>query len=172
MKKSVMFAISIVMIVSMLAGCAPKATEAPTTAPVEPTTAPGQPTTAPVEPTAAPVEPTAVPAPDLPSEAIVAIGADPSNLGPFVGMSMGRISVLTTMYEYLFFVVGEELTPYVAKSYEQTGDTTFDVTLFDYVTDSAGNKITAADVAWAYNAAIAANAYRPLGDVEFGYSHR
>ncbi len=168
MKKSVMFAISMIMIIAMLAGCAPKATEAPavaTEAPVVATEAPAVATEAPVAATEEPVAVAEEPAPDLPSEVIVAIGADPSNLGPFVGMSMGRISVLTTMYEYLFFVAGEELTPYVAKSFEQTGDKTFVVTLFENVTDSAGNPITAADVAWAYNAAIAANAYRPLGDV-------
>jgi len=166
MKKSAMIAITIVMIMAMLASCAPKPTEAPTTAPVEPTTVPALPTSAPVQPTSAPVQPTSPPAAAIASKAIVAIGADPSNLGPFVGMSMGRISVLTTMYEYLFFVAGEELTPYVAKSFEQTGDKTFVVTLFDYVTDSVGNHITAADVAFSYNSAMAANAYRPLGDVE------
>lgn len=168
MKKSVIIAITVVMIMAMMVSCAPKATEAPavaTEAPAVATEAPAVATEAPAVATKAPVVATEAPVLDLPSDVVVAIGADPSNLGPFVGMSMGRISVLTTMYEYLFYVVGEELTPYVAKSFEQTGDKTFVVTLFDYVTDSAGNPITAADVAWAYNAAIAANAYRPLGDL-------
>ena len=148
------FAISIFVIVSMLVACGPKPTETPSDVPT-------------TEPTAPPSDAvTSEPEPSIPGQVIVAIGADPANLGPFVGMSMGRISVLTTLYEYLFFVVGEEMTPFVAKSFEQIDDLTFVVTIFDYVTDSAGNPVTAADVAWAYNAAIAANAYRPLGDVE------
>jgi ABC-type transport system substrate-binding protein len=107
------------------------------------------------------------PGPSIADKVTVAIGADPSNLGPFVGMSMGRISVLTTLYEYLFYdnKATDTLDPYVAKSYEQTNETTFVVTIFENVYDSAGNHITAADVAWAYNTAIEANAYRPLGDV-------
>ena len=52
----------------------------------------------------------------------VAVQGDPSNLGPFVGMSMGRIGVLTTMYEYLFYQIGPELTPYIAKSFEKVDD--------------------------------------------------
>jgi len=173
MKKRIMFAVSILMIVVMLAGCAPAATEAPTTAPVEPTTAPVQPTTAPVEPTAVPVEPTAVPveptaAPALAPEVIVAIGADPADLSPFTGMSMGRIAVLKTIYEYLVETesMGTPAVPMIAKTWEQTGDTTYLVTIFDNVYDSAGNHIMASDVAWSYNTAMAVGMMRPLGDVE------
>ena len=102
------------------------------------------------------------------STVTVAIGADPSNLGPFVGMSLGRISVLNTMYAYLFYVNPEtgSLDPYLAESLENTAEKTYVVTLFDYVTDSAGNHITAADVAFSYNTAMEANVYHPLGDVE------
>jgi ABC-type transport system substrate-binding protein len=148
MKKVVAFLLVLSMLVVALAAC-------------------GTPTAAPEQPTAVPEQPTAA-APALPANVTVAIGADPANLGPFVGMSMGRISVLTTLYEYLFYNNPATMTldPYVAKSLEKTGDKTFVVTLFDNVTDSAGNPIKAADVAWAYTTAIAANAYRPLGDVE------
>ena len=43
--------------------------------------------------------------------------------------------------------------------------TTYDVTLFENVTDSAGNHITAADVAYSYNTAMALGNLRPLGDI-------
>jgi ABC-type transport system substrate-binding protein len=81
-------------------------------------------------------------------------------------MSMGRIGVLTSMYEYLFYQVGPDLTPYIAKSYEKIDATTFDVTLFENVTDSAGNHITAADVAYSYNTAMTLGNLRPLGDIQ------
>jgi len=158
--KKLMFVLSIVMVVAMLAACAPKPTAAPATA-------------APAPATAAPVKPApAAPATAAPAAAAVypkvtvAVQGDPSNLGPFVAMSMGRIGVLTSMYEYLFYQVGPDLTPYIAKSYEKIDATTFDVTLFENVTDSAGNHITAADVAYSYNTAMTLGNLRPLGDIQ------
>jgi ABC-type transport system substrate-binding protein len=149
--KVVAFFLILIMMLPIISGCT---SEAATSAAPEATEAAAA-TTAPEQPAASTDA----------SKVVVAIGADPSNLGPFVGMSMGRISVLSTMYEYLFFSAGKELKPYIAKSFEQKDDKTFVVTLFDTVTDSAGNKITAGDVAFSYNTAMAANAYRPLGDV-------
>jgi ABC-type transport system substrate-binding protein len=143
-KKGFTFLLILSAMALILAGCGPNATEPAVEEPA-------------VE------EPAAVGA----SEVTVAIGADPANLGPFVGMSMGRIAVLNTMYAYLFYVSPEKtLEPYLAKSLENTAEKTYVVTLFDYITDSAGNHITAADVAFSYNTAIEANVYRPLGDVE------
>jgi ABC-type transport system substrate-binding protein len=149
--KKVLYVVSIFLVVAMLAACAPKATEAP--APVEPTTAS-------VEPTEAPVT-----GPAIYPKVTVAVQGDPSNLGPFVAMSMGRIGVLTTMYEYLFYQVGPELTPYIAKGYEKVADLTYDVTIFENVNDSAGNHITAADVAYSYTTAMELGNLRPLGDL-------
>jgi ABC-type transport system substrate-binding protein len=178
MKKSVMFAISMLMVLGMLlSACAPTVSQPIATPPkaeqppVEPTKAPVEPTTPPVEPTAVPVEPTAVPvepaAPAIAPEVNVAILGDPADLGPFVGMSLGRIAVLHTIYEYLFdFTPGEPLTPYIAKSVEKTGDKTYVVTLFENVVDSAGNPIKAADAAWSYNTAMQMGNLRPLGDIE------
>jgi ABC-type transport system substrate-binding protein len=151
--KKIMFVVSIFMIVALLASCAPKTVETPTVAPVAPV-APGE--------TAAPVEAA------IPAEVVVAIGADPSDLSPFVGMSMGRIAVLKTIYEYLVETdqMGTDAVPMIAKSVEKTGDMTYVVTIFDYVTDSAGNQIKASDVAWSYNSGMAAGKMRPLGDIE------
>ena len=151
--------LSILLALSMLlAACAP-ATEAP--AAEEP--AAEQP--AAEEPAAE--EPAAEePAEAASSKVTVAIPGDPSNLGPFVGMSLGRIGVLTTMYEYLFYLVGPHANPYIAKGFEKVSEKTYDVTIFDNVYDSAGNHITAADVAWSYNTAMEMGELRPLGDIE------
>jgi ABC-type transport system substrate-binding protein len=154
MKQKLMLVLSIIMVFGMLVSCGPTPTEVPTSVP-------GQPTTPPDEPTVAPTEA----APAIFPRIVVAVGGDPSNLGPFVAMSMGRIGVLTTMYEYLFYQIGPELTPFIAKSYEQVDSKTYSVTLFENVTDSAGNHITAADVAYSYNTAMTLGNLRPLGDL-------
>ncbi len=162
--KKIMFVISIIMVISMLAACGPKTPAAPATA-APATAAPA--TAAPA--TAAPA--TAAPATAAPAAAgifpkiVVAVSGDPSNLGPWVAMSMGRIGVLTTMYEYLFYQVGPELTPFIAKSYEKVDAKTYRVTIFENVTDSAGNHITAADVAYSYNTGMTLGNLRPLGDL-------
>ena len=97
----------------------------------------------------------------------IAIGADPADLAPFVGMSMGRIAVLKTIYEYLIETdsMGGAAVPMIAKSWEKTGDKVYKITIFDNVYDSAGNHITAADVAWSYNTAKELGNLRPLGDI-------
>lgn len=158
MKKILAFLLVLSMLVVALGACGATAEPA---AP-EPTAAPEEPTAAPEEPTPAPEEPSAA------SEVIVAIGGDPGDLGPFVGMSMGRIAVLKTIYEYLLETdkMGGEPAPMIAQSVEKTGDMSYVVTIFDYVTDSAGNSITAEDVAWSYNTGTAAGNLRPLGDIE------
>jgi ABC-type transport system substrate-binding protein len=156
--KKVMFVFSIIMVVAMLAACAPK-TVAPTAAPATAMPATAAPATA-APATAAPAAPALYP------KVTVAIPGDPSNLGPFVGMSLGRIGVLTSMYEYLFYLVGPDATPYIAKGFEKVADKTYDVTIFDTVTDSAGNHITAADVAYSYNTAMTLGNLRPLGDIQ------
>jgi ABC-type transport system substrate-binding protein len=159
--KKLMFVISSLMIVAVLAGCAPVATQPPAA-----TEAPAAPAA-----TEAPAAPAATEAPAAPSITPLvnaATPADPGDLGPWVGMSFGRITVLHTLYEYLFDLAkaGEPLTPYIAKSYEKTGDKTFVVTLFDNVYDSAGNHITAADAAYSYNTAMQMGNLRPLGGIE------
>jgi ABC-type transport system substrate-binding protein len=107
-------------------------------------------------------------APTIVPQVTIAIGADPSDLSPFVGMSMGRIAVLKTIYEYLFEsdTMGSDAVPMIAKSVVKTADKTYAITIFDNIVDSAGNKITASDVAWSYNTGIAAGKMRPLNDIK------
>ena len=170
MNKAFAFFMVLVMMVPILSGCASGAatTVAPvaTTAPAD-TAAPAAPaaTAASVEATKAPAASVAPAAAAIYPKVIVAVPGDPSNLGPFVGMSLGRIGVLTTMYEYLFYQIGPDLTPYIAKSFEKVADKTYDVTIFENVTDSAGNHITAADVAYSFTTAMGLGNLQPLGDL-------
>ncbi len=147
--------LALLIVVSLLGACA-----TPTPAPTQP------PAAAPTKPPAA--APTTAPAASIASKVTVAIGADPADLSPFSGMNLGRIAVLKTIYEYLVESdsMGAAAVPMLAKSVEKTGEKTYVVTLFDYIKDSAGNHITAADAAWSYNAGIAGGKFRPLGAVE------
>ncbi len=155
MKRNLLFLLILVMMVTMvtvLAGCGNDDTTT-TTGGTPATTVPGTGDT-----TATTVEST-----EGSSEVTVAIAADPGDLGPFVGMSMGRIAVLNTMYEFLF----SDEAPVIAESFEESADGTGAVvTVRNNVKDSAGNAITAADVAFCYTTAMAAGTLRPLGDVE------
>ncbi len=97
------------------------------------------------------------------AEVTVALADDPGDLGPFVAMSLGRIGVLNTMYEFLYL----EGTPVIAESFVAAEDgMSCVVTVRNNVKDSAGNAITAADVAWSYTSGMTAGNLRPLGDVE------
>jgi len=173
-RKVIAFLVALCMTVTALAACAPSpATVQPTAAQAQATTAPAQPTSARAQATSAPAQATSAPAqptsaPSIASKVIVAIGADPADLAPFSGMSMGRIAVLKTIYEYLVETdkMGTPAVPMIAKSVEPAGDNTYKVTIFDYVYDSAGNHITAADVAWSYNTGIQAGNLRPLADIQ------
>ena len=84
----------------------------------------------------------------------VGLANDPGNLGPFQGMSGGRIGILFTTYEMLMAkgadgeyggVLLKELTP--------VDDLTYDVEIYDYIVDQAGNPLTASDIKFCYETA-------------------
>ena len=157
MKKSIMLAISMIMIIAMLASCAPKATEAPTTAPVEPTTAPAEPTTAPAEPTTAPAEPTTAPVEPTTEPAteqrypkiVIALNSDPQDLVPNNVNSGAKPFIYQNIYETLFDLESNDYIPVLAKGYTVIDDLHWQVEIYDYIYDSAGNHITADDVVFA-----------------------
>jgi len=99
-------------------------------------------------------------------EVVVGIAADPENMGPWSGMSMGRIAVLYTIYEYLVTTAGGETYGVLAKNYNKVDDQTYDVELYDNIHDTAGNPLTASDVVFSFNTAIATKNYGKLECVE------
>jgi ABC-type transport system substrate-binding protein len=82
--------------------------------------------------------------------------ADPNDLSPFAGLSLGRLYVNRTLYEYLIDrnEFGGEMVGCIMKNYQKIDENTYDVTIYDYVYDTEGNHITAEDVAFSYNQAI------------------
>jgi len=72
-------------------------------------------------------------------------------LSPFRTNVGNNIPVLSTIvYESLGYLDGSnKLVSWCAKEWKTTDNgVSYDITLYDYITDSAGNKITASDVVW------------------------
>lgn len=100
----------------------------------------------------------------------VGIEADPGTMDPFTtGSSNGKnATIKSAVYQTLGMIqgVGGELAPEIAKSWTKVDSCTFDIELFDYVKDSAGNSITADDVVFSYNRAIEKNAVSNVKYIE------
>lgn len=95
-------------------------------------------------------------------EIVVGILADPENMAPWAGMSMGRIEILNTLYEYLITRENGETKGVLAKNWEQVDDITYSVELYDYIHDTAGNPVTAEDVKFSFESALATKNYSKL----------
>lgn len=89
----------------------------------------------------------------------VGIEADPGTMDPYTtGSSNGKnATIKSTVYQTLGMIqgVGGELAPEIAKSWDRVDSTTYDIEIFDYVHDSAGNPITADDVVFSYETCMA-----------------
>ncbi len=79
----------------------------------------------------------------------IAATTDPGGLGPYGVNRTGRQVVRSALYEPLFWMDEDKnLCPVIGKSYEYKGDGVYDVEIFDYVYDSAGEHMTASDIAF------------------------
>lgn len=75
-----------------------------------------------------------------------------STLQPFVAVGVVHPTIVYCLYEPLFSYDkdGVELIPQIGKSFTTEDNLTYDIELFDYVTDSEGNNITADDVIFSF----------------------
>ena len=84
----------------------------------------------------------------------VGIESDPGTLDPYTtGSSNGKnATIKSCVYQYLGMIqgVGGPLVGELAKSWEQTGPATYEIEVYDYIKDTAGNAITADDVVFSY----------------------
>lgn len=86
-------------------------------------------------------------------EVAVSVGNEITDLAPWSSTSAGRTCVLPVIYEYLaFYDTTQEngVSGILMKEFEQIDDITYRITIFDYISDSAGNQVTAEDVAWCF----------------------
>lgn len=87
-------------------------------------------------------------------EVVVSISYDIATLAPWESATAGRLNVMQTIYEYMAYYDSEQecgMSGILMKSYEKLDNYTSRVQIYDYITDSAGNHITANDVAFSFN---------------------
>ena len=86
----------------------------------------------------------------------VGLAGDPGNIGPFQGMGLGRIGILFTTYEMLMAKDADGVFHGVLmKEMTTVDDLTYDVEIYDYIYDQAGNHLTANDIKFCYDTAQA-----------------
>jgi len=157
MKKIIMLVVASIMILTMIAGCAPKPTEQaaspttePTAVPVEPTAAPAEPTAAPVEPTATAVEPTAVPA--EPVSFHYSYDNEPPGIDPGVSQGSVQSTIYAALYDGLVTVdESGNIVPSSATSWDISADgLEYTFHLRDGLKWSDGKTLTANDFVYSW----------------------
>jgi ABC-type transport system substrate-binding protein len=85
---------------------------------------------------------------------VVGINADPNDLLPYDVNFGTKPQIYHNFYEGLFDMEGAEYIPVLAKGYEVIDELHYDVEIYDYIYDHAGNHITADDVVYSYHVLI------------------
>lgn len=86
-------------------------------------------------------------------EVTVGVSADFGGLDPYGSASTVKASWTPGVYQTLFVLDEYGGTPesVLVEDYTRVDETTFDITIYDYIYDSAGNNITASDVKYSYD---------------------
>lgn len=86
----------------------------------------------------------------------VGVQSDPADFAPWAANSNGRTNALWGLYQELGHIISGEFVPAIVKEYTIAEDgKSMTCTIFDYITDSAGNKLTANDVKFSFETGIA-----------------
>lgn len=85
----------------------------------------------------------------------IGLPADPGDLAPFSGPSWGRVVIIKSLYETLVDQnsFGGDMVGVLMKSYKKVSALDYTLTLYDNIYDTAGNHLTAKDIAFCYNTA-------------------
>lgn len=153
-KKLFSLLLSACMLIGLLAGCGSSDT-------------PSKTTEAPIETTVPEASEAEVNEPAADKDLVFVISSDNGDLSPFGGDSGGRHHTYRMLYDCLCASYGlgntvKELQGQIAKSWNVVDGTTVDVEIYDYVKDSKGNHITAEDVVYSYEQAIASGTMEKL----------
>ena len=81
----------------------------------------------------------------------IALNSDPQDLLPYNVNSGAKPFIYQNFYETLFDLESNEYVPVLAKDFTIIDDLHWQVELYDYIYDSAGNNITADDVVFSTN---------------------
>ena len=86
----------------------------------------------------------------------VGFQSDPADFAPWAANSNGRTNALWGLYQELGHIISGEFVPAIVKEYTIAEDgKSMTCTIFDYITDSAGNKLTANDVKFSFETGTA-----------------
>ena len=86
----------------------------------------------------------------------VGVQSDPADFAPWAANSNGRTNALWGLYQELGHIISGEFVPAIVKEYTIAEDgKSMTCTIFDYITDSAGNKLTANDVKFSFETGTA-----------------
>lgn len=86
----------------------------------------------------------------------VGVQSDPADFAPWAANSNGRTNALWGIYQELGHMIDGEFVPSLVKEYTMAEDgMSMTCTLFDYITDSKGNKLTASDVKFSFETGMA-----------------
>lgn len=91
---------------------------------------------------------------ELYEKVTIGISEDPNDLSPTGYGAYSYMGMAPIFYESLFDLRDNDYVPILAKDYEEIDDLHWDVHLYDYIQDSAGNAITADDVVFSYQVLI------------------
>lgn len=148
MKRITSLILALVMILSLLAGCGGSA---------EPETPAAPPAEAPAADVGSAAEVDVVTKGDGTAEHVIresitiGVQSDPADFAPWAANSNGRTNALWGLYQELGHMIDGEFVPALVKKYSIAEDgLSMTCTLFDYITDSAGNKLTASDVKFSF----------------------
>ena len=86
----------------------------------------------------------------------VGVQSDPADFAPWAANSNGRTNALWGLYQELGHIINGEFVPAIVKEYTIAEDgKSMTCTIFDYITDSAGNKLTSNDVKFSFETGTA-----------------
>jgi ABC-type transport system substrate-binding protein len=93
--------------------------------------------------------------------------ADPETMSPWGVRNLGRIATCFNVYESMAEKADNEdgFVGVLIKDWEKKDDYTYTCTLYDYITDSEGNQLTASDVQFSYETAMAGGNFPKLADL-------
>ena len=97
----------------------------------------------------------------------VGVQSDPADFAPWAANSNGRTNALWGIYQELGHIIDGEFYPSITKEYTLSDDGTYmDCTIFDYITDSAGNHMTASDVKFSFEKGLELGYLTGMGMLE------
>lgn len=139
LSKLLAMSLALVMILGLFAGCGKTAGGQESKAPEGGGNQPGP--TATEDPNATVIE-------DI--ELTVGFGTGIESMTPFRNNIAQDSPYFRQMYESLVIldVESKDVTPWCAKSWTTEDNKVYDIEIYDYITDAAGNKITADDIVW------------------------